>query len=115
MTSSLPTLRVLPFAVLVSAGIGYISAKIAGSSPSTWAKISAISTLAQHALFHLASAFTDDLKTKHYLWAILLTASCSLQIIALRQFNMIARTGTVWLSAGATIVCLSAFSKAQKI
>jgi hypothetical protein len=95
--SHLPTFEWIPFDVAISAGFGYICAKIADSSPSQWAKIFAITSLANNILFLILSAPLTNLTDKCIVYSFTSAIVGTVEIIALRQFNLIGTTGTAIL------------------
>jgi hypothetical protein len=98
----LPTIENFPYLVARDAGFGYILGKIADSSPSQWAKIYVISSIACHTLFLTLSIPLDNLREMCILYSFTNATFSTINIIALRHFNLIGTTGTVILG---TLTC----------
>lgn len=104
MTFSLPTIKTLPI-VAISSGIGgYLGGMIAGSSPSLWAKICCITACARNILFLLGNEFMSEVKNKHRLYFLCAVITNATQIVAFRQFDLIATKGTIILSSLSVLI-----------
>lgn len=98
-----PTFSNIPLRMIFSALTGTISAKISGSSARLWATISVISALAEDVLY-LGLIQVNDRNRK---WTYILTHAIvsTVEIIALRKFDLIARNGTLVVSGYAILRC----------
>ena len=91
----LPSISSIPIAAAVSAGTGYLSGIIVGSSPLQWAKIAIITTVVHHTLFLLLneSPNEESLKSTCISFAFTAAGTDIIRIIALTYFDLITTTG----------------------
>lgn len=93
----LPSFEALPLRMAFNSVCSAIAGEIAGSSPSQWAKISAITTMAHDILFLVIASSTSSLRERYSIVACTEAAFGLIHIIALRRFNLIASAGIVLL------------------
>lgn len=101
-----PNFHQIPFRMLLGAVTGYISAKLAGSSPTVWAKVSVIASLADSILYLGIIEISKQKINRKVTYLFTHAIVSTIEILALRRLDLIAKNGTLIVSAYAIMRCV---------